>query len=310
MEKKMPSPKPVSILLAVYEPRMDWLKEQLISLNCQTYTNIKLYIRDDCSRTETFEKVESLVSECVTTFPCAIERNEKNLGSNATFEVLTKEAEGAYFAYCDQDDIWHSKKIETLVQKLENESGVMAYSDMSVIDGEGLEIATSLKDIRHRIRYVQGLSLAETYFFRNCTAGCCMLIDSNIAKSALPFPKETVHDHWLSIVAAKIGRVCFYEKPLVKYRQHGNNQTGVLLGVNDKNSYKEVRLGPLLERMALYEKTFGKDKDINTFVNARLKGNIFQIWRHRRLSPIEAKLEIGMYLTPNFIFKIIVRKIK
>ena len=32
----------ISILMAIYEPRMDWLKEQLDSLNKQTYPNIKL----------------------------------------------------------------------------------------------------------------------------------------------------------------------------------------------------------------------------------------------------------------------------
>ena len=32
----------ISILMAVYEPRMDWLREQLMSLNDQTYPNLRL----------------------------------------------------------------------------------------------------------------------------------------------------------------------------------------------------------------------------------------------------------------------------
>ena len=33
----------IAILMAVYEPRMDWLREQLESLEKQTYPNLKLY---------------------------------------------------------------------------------------------------------------------------------------------------------------------------------------------------------------------------------------------------------------------------
>ena len=37
----------ISILMAVYEPRMDWLREQLESLNVQTYPNLELIVCDD-----------------------------------------------------------------------------------------------------------------------------------------------------------------------------------------------------------------------------------------------------------------------
>ncbi len=38
----------ISILMAVYEPRMDWLKAQLGSLVAQTYLNLCLHFRADC----------------------------------------------------------------------------------------------------------------------------------------------------------------------------------------------------------------------------------------------------------------------
>ena len=73
----------IAILMAVYEPNLQWLKEQLLSLNEQTYPNLYLYIREDCSPTVSFAKIASLVEECITAFPYEIERNSKNLGSNA-----------------------------------------------------------------------------------------------------------------------------------------------------------------------------------------------------------------------------------
>ena len=96
----------IAILMAVYEPRMDWLREQLESLEKQTYPNLKLYVRDDCSETVSFEEIERCIKEYIHSFPYEIQRNEANLGSNRTFERLTEEAEGTYFAYCDQDDVW------------------------------------------------------------------------------------------------------------------------------------------------------------------------------------------------------------
>ncbi len=293
----------ISILMAVYEPNMEWLREQLVSLNSQTYPNLRLYIRDDCSPTTLFNEVEQAAKECVTKFPFTIKKNTENLGSNGTFELLTREAEGDYLAYCDQDDIWSPEKLTTLYELITCENGAVAYSDMSVIDEFGKTVANSLKEIRPRLQYVSGENLKETFFFRNCAAGCALLIPAKIAKKAMPFPKKTVHDQWLCIIAAGSGKVCFCGRPLVKYRQHGKNQTGILTNVVDKRSYYDVRLEPLNERLAMYEKYFGNSKTLSSFVFARLNGKVLSIWHYRRFSSLEAKFEIMMKFMPEQLFK-------
>ena len=68
----------IAILMAVYEPRMDWLREQLLSLNAQTYPNLMLYVRDDCSPTVTYKEIQSCVQDCISAFPYVIQHNEKN----------------------------------------------------------------------------------------------------------------------------------------------------------------------------------------------------------------------------------------
>ena len=109
----------IAILMAVYEPQMDWLREQLKSLERQTYPNLHLYIRDDGSSTVPFEEIEACVENCIHSFPYVIRRNEENLGSNLTFQRLTQEAEGDCFAYCDQDDVWLPEKLAVLQEELE-----------------------------------------------------------------------------------------------------------------------------------------------------------------------------------------------
>ena len=162
----------ISILMAVYEPRMDWLRQQLVSLNEQTYPNLRLYVRDDCSPTVPYEQILACVRECITRFPCTIARNEENLGSNGTFELLTKEAEGDLFAYCDQDDVWLPEKLAVLQEAMEREQALVVCSDMYIIDGEGRQVADSITKVRRHHVFRSGTDLARGLLTSNFAAGC------------------------------------------------------------------------------------------------------------------------------------------
>lgn len=300
----------ISILMAVYEPRMDWLREQLMSLNDQTYPNLRLYIRDDCSPTVPYEQIQSCVRDCITRFPYVITRNEKNLGSNATFELLTKEAEGDLFAYCDQDDVWLPEKLAVLQEAMERERAVLAYSDVSAVDDEGKLLARSLRELRPRLTYLEGSDLAPKLFFRNCVAGCAMLVNSNIAKRAIPFPRQTVCDHWIALLAATEGTVAFAPDQLVRYRQHKRNQTGVLAGVSDKQSYLRYKVAPLEERLTCYRQHTVPQEEIEAFARARIDGHIVKIWKYRALAPHEAEFEIAAHLLPDGLISWMLRRVK
>ena len=300
----------ISILMAVYEPRMDWLREQLMSLNDQTYPNLQLYIRDDCSPTVPYEQIQSCVRDCITRFPYVITRNEKNLGSNATFELLTKEAEGVLFAYCDQDDVWLPEKLTVLQEAMERERAVLAYSDVSAVDDEGKLLAGSLRELRPRLTYLEGSDLAPKLFFRNCVAGCAMLVNSNIAKRAIPFPRQTVCDHWIALLAATEGTVAFVPDQLVRYRQHKHNQTGVLAGVSDKRSYLRYKVAPLEERLTCYRQYTVPQEEIEAFARARIDGRIIMIWKYRALAPHEAEFEIAAHLLPDGLISWMLRRVK
>lgn len=300
----------ISILMAVYEPRMDWLRQQLVSLNEQTYPNLRLYIRDDCSPTVPYEQIQSCVRDCITRFPYVITRNERNLGSNATFELLTKEAEGDLFAYCDQDDVWLPEKLAVLQEAMERERAVLAYSDVSAVDDEGKLLARSLRELRPRLTYLEGSDLAPKLFFRNCVAGCAMLVNSNIAKRAIPFPRQTVCDHWIALLAATEGTVAFVPDQLVRYRQHKRNQTGVLAGVSDKQSYLRYKVAPLEERLTCYRQYTVPQEEIEAFVRARIDGRIIMIWKYRALAPHEAEFEIAAHLLPDGLISWMLRRVK
>ena len=232
----------ISILMAVYEPKMDWLREQLCSLNRQTYPNLQLYIRDDCSPTVSMLEIQSCVQDCISAFPVIFSRNEINQGSNATFQTLTQEGVGDYFAYCDQDDVWLPEKLQVLQHVIEAENALLVCSDMLVIDGMGKKTADSITQVRRHHVFKSGENCAQELLVRNFVTGCTMLVSSSAAKRCIPFCPYMVHDHYIALCCAAWGKIYSVPEPLIKYRVHGGNQTGLLAGVKDRETYGQLRI--------------------------------------------------------------------
>jgi len=308
----------ISILMAVYEPRLDWLKEQLESLEAQTYPNLRLYIRDDCSPTVPFEKIQALVKNCIRSFPFEIQRNERNLGSNGTFERLTEEAEGEYFAYCDQDDIWLPEKLEVLQEEIEKSGTLLVCSDMFIIDGEGGQVADSITKVRHRHVFHSGADLAEGLVFHNFVTGCTTLVCAETAKEAVPFCPCMVHDHYIALWCAERGSIRSIARPLVRYRIHQGNQTNLLAGVTDKGSYGVIRITGMKKRLVWLEEKFPCGEQLKKTIRegriwaeARERnwahgGGKRQIWKYRRFSPVPSLFELLAAGIPEGMFRLFV----
>lgn len=297
----------ISILLAVYNPNLHWLKELLDSLNRQTYSNLELIICDDASEEERFRNMVEMVNQCMTNFPVRVLRNSENIGSNRTFLRLITEASGAYLAFCDQDDIWLENKIERLYQALKTEKAVLSYCDMQVIDKNGKLIGKSLKDIRKRLNYIKGEHLTSNYMFRNCTAGCSMLLDKNCALMAEVVPEGTYWDHWLCILASMQGKVTFVKERLVFYRIHGENQSGILAGIGSWENYYQERIMGLYRRVMLLHTRgycYLGQQETEAMAEARKHRVIPVMWKYRYLCPREVYFEILFFWMPDWIFRL------
>lgn len=218
----------VTIALATYFPNATFLEKQLNSLNNQSYSNLELLVCDDSGDQHQFELINAMVLKVVTKFPVRFLRNEKNIGSNQTFEKLTRESTGDFIAYCDQDDIWLPEKISTLLRVIKEKNVSLAYSDLSLINENDDLVSKSMLNSSFRMKHVFGKEAFNYLIENNSVTGCAMLIKSNIAKKAIPFPDDKlfVHDHWLAICAAAEGEIGYSTNPLVSYRIHGQNQIG------------------------------------------------------------------------------------
>ena len=309
----------ISILMAVYEPRMDWLKKQLDSLNAQTYPNLRLYVRDDCSPTVPYSEIQAMVAACITRFSYQIERNEKNLGSNLTFERLTQEAEGEYFAYCDQDDIWQSEKIEVLLNVLNAHHAVLVCSDVTVIDGNGTQIASSITQLRPHHIFRTGEHLEEELLYRNFVIGCTMLISAGLARKACPFARYMVHDHYLALYAAIHGPIYSYTAvPLIQYRIHGGNQTGVLAAITCKREYIDKHLSVFVNRVQELAQhfSFSALSLAQRWADARVANSTgalrgaWRLWTLRYVNRSTSYFELIALKFPDFLFRWLVQAIQ
>jgi glycosyltransferase involved in cell wall biosynthesis len=308
----------IAILMAVYEPNMEWLREQLLSLNRQTYPNLCLYICDDASPTVRFNEIQSCVQNCISKFPVKLSRNETNLGSTKTFERLTQIAEGEYFAYCDQDDIWLDHKLETLEQELKEHHAGLVCSDVIVIDENGAQIANSITKVRRRHRFKSGTGLANGLIYRNFVIGCTTLMRSSLAKEAIPFIPCMVHDHYLAFYCAMTHVICTIEKPLIKYRIHQYNQTNVLAGVTEKETYYQKRILIFYDRVLALRERF-PDWDTTLawkWAQARIayyqgeKGAFQRLFKLRKVNNVTTFFELIMIKMPRGVFHFVLQIIK
>lgn len=310
----------IAILLAVYDAPADWLTELLDSLNAQTYPSLRLYVRDDASPHLSTEELEHLLREHITAFPFVLHRNERNMGSNETFAALVRDCNEPYIAFCDQDDVWLPDKLSNTMRRFrESElSPTLVCTNVSVIDGDGNEIAASMEQHRRRHIYLRGTDLAPTLIYRNFVMGCTILMERERALSYLPFPADVVHDHYLAFRAACDGAIDFLAEPQMRYRVYGGNQTGVMTGVSSKQDY-------LRERILLFDarvRAFSEVADIPALTEAsawskarlqnfhRKKGGFRALYRMRNVNRVTSVFELITLRLPAPIFRFAVRLVQ
>lgn len=208
-----------------------FLEAQIASIINQTYNDWTLLIRDDGSTDGTLglvlqaAKTDSrivVVSDhpgitkgVVDNFGCLLQHA---LGAGATVVFV-----------CDQDDIWHPQKIECQLRHfsrcgLESEA-ILAHSDMELIGEKGQLLSKSFFAARGLAP--QPVAPLEQLLSLNYISGCSLAINRRLLALALPIPHGAIlHDWWLALVAASVGRICYDKRPLLAYRQHSHNVVG------------------------------------------------------------------------------------
>ncbi len=216
----------VAILLATHNSEK-YLPCQIDSLINQTYGNIKIVISDDSSNDKTEEIIEDYIKKDSRILRI---KSKKRLGSaQANFMFLLQNAPTAdFYAFCDHDDRWVKDKVECTLNKMldgDISSPRLVHSDLFVADSNLTVISNSMFSMQ---KLPKNQTLAQS-LVQNGVTGCTVMINNplrNLALKKTDCENMIMHDWYLNILARIFGSVDFVDRPLIFYRQHGNNEVG------------------------------------------------------------------------------------
>ena len=96
---------------------------------------------------------------------------------------------------------------------------------------ESGRVTENLEKIRNSHFIHQNLNPQKIDFIslsiQNCASGNTILLNRSLKEKAVPIPQEAVmHDHFLMLTAAALGKIVLLDEPTLLYRQHTKNVLG------------------------------------------------------------------------------------
>jgi glycosyltransferase involved in cell wall biosynthesis len=204
-----------------------FLREQLDSIAAQTHANWSLVVSDDGSTDDT----KKIVATFAAAHPGQVAwRDGPRRGVCVNFLALAADAGiiADYYAFCDQDDVWHPDKLARALAWL-----AAVPAEVPALYGGRTEIVT-------REGHAYGLSplFGRPPSFRNALvqslAGGNTMVFNRTAKLLVERAGVTdavLHDWWLYQLVSGAGGETFYDaQPMLKYRQHPASLIGSNIG--------------------------------------------------------------------------------
>jgi len=220
----------LDVILAVYEPDLVALGRQIEGVLAQTGCRPRLTLFVDGP----MPQLPAIVALASRHPAVAMVGFPENRGPAATFleglaHVLAapeENGEERYFAFCDQDDLWHADKFQVSLVRLRASGAAAVHSDARVVNASLCVVAPSLFDMEGRQRDPRLAAL----FFRNNATGMTLVMEEPLARQVAQLrhlrPERWLHDHFVAFVAAAGAGLVLEPRALVDYVQHGGNMVG------------------------------------------------------------------------------------
>lgn len=221
--------KNIYILLAAYRGER-YIRPMVESILAQDVGGWQLILSDDG------EETAPILQEYADRYPDRVTHHRSGLrfgSAQKHFMYLLQQfgAQADYIMFCDQDDVWHPDKVRKTLRLMEQmetdpERPVLVHTDLRVVDGQLNEMDPSFQHYSgldgHRLALNQLL-------VQNVVTGCTVMINRSLAQLACrPEAAEAMlmHDWWLALLAAAMGKAAFLDEATIDYRQHGGNVVG------------------------------------------------------------------------------------
>jgi glycosyltransferase involved in cell wall biosynthesis len=276
-----------------------FLDHQLNSLTGQHEVEVEVYANDDGSTDGTVDLLEIWKERGLIK---TISRSNQIGSSEAFLNLLKLCNEKTFVAFCDQDDVWETRKLITQIKHMSNDKPMAATSKRLYIDDESHVIGIS-PNLRFKPCF-------ENAMVENIAPGNTILINRKAIELINSFksPRIFHYDSWIYLLVSAFGDVIHIQEPLTRYRIHSSNSVG-LRKINFKRFVASVN--SFVDQSMFFHESSAKNLNkqqqnlLDKFVKIpTAKGKFrktflickFPIRRQRRLDQIGFKV-ILLYLT-------------
>ncbi|TAM15660.1 MAG: glycosyltransferase family 2 protein [Rhodanobacter sp.] len=222
----------ISVALCTYNGAA-FLPEQLDSLLRQTRLPDEIVIGDDGSTDGSLGIVEAFARKALEAgVQMKVVRQPANVGYVRNFSDMLLRASGEIVFLCDQDDCWRADKLALMTGRFDCEPDLLLLcSDARLVDADSHDLGVTQfdaleLDTTERVAVHAGRAF-EVLLRRSMVTGATAAVRRSVLGACLPVGQNWIHDEWLAIVVAAIGRLDVVEQTLIDYRQHASNQVGM-----------------------------------------------------------------------------------
>ncbi len=254
----------IDILMATYNGEK-YIREQIESLQNQTYSNWTLLISDDGSTDNTLAIVEEMqkIDQRIT----IVARNAGFHSATKNFLSLLKASSAPYAMFCDQDDIWLKHKVERTLRAMQEEEQnqeedmpVAVFSDSCVVDECLNTINPSFVAMLSFDPKVVSLS---QLMVGNVVQGSTIMMNRHLIELIKKINYSELfeyHDYWVAAVAKAVGTLVYIDEKILLYRQHSSNVVGSVEKINPLQRLSSIATtfvkGGWIKKMSEDEKIF------------------------------------------------------
>jgi glycosyltransferase involved in cell wall biosynthesis len=279
-------PNKFSIAMCTYNGARH-LREQLDSIAAQTRLPDELVISDDGSTDATHAIILDFAASA--SFPVQFQTNEQNLGSKKNFERAISLCTGDLIALSDQDDVWLPGKLAEIEAEFDHASNIgLVFTDAEVVDEETRSVGYTLWEKlplgpteRRRLRTSRAI---DDLLQGSTVTGATMAFRGRFMELLLPIPTDLpiIHDAWIAILIAAVSEVLPLPTPLIRYRQHAQQQVGAKARKKDEAGVREamhritpynemIEVGMQVQQRLSEHRDVYKSEDALSRLTARLK---------------------------------------
>ncbi|MFY9810952.1 glycosyltransferase family 2 protein [Aquabacterium sp.] len=223
----------VQILMSTFNGEK-YLDEQIQSLADQAGVHVSILVRDDGSRDSTCSILHKWEQKGILKW-----YKGTNLGPARSFmELVFCAPPSDYYAFCDQDDVWDTNKLQVALEKLEElpkHKPCIYFSNARLVDANLNKIGST--NLNPEISLGSALII-------NPVIGCTAVFNKELLAIARNFDHQDLymHDGWIYRICMAVGGAAVFDKTShISYRQHSNNVVGGVRGTFYKRFVRRLK---------------------------------------------------------------------